>query len=120
MNAVTENTVRARVQEGVSLSNPHRTALGIACSEGELSGAAQTTDLGLSAATDYATPNTIVSVSASGSTATTGVVTIIYRAIGSQITSGQNVVYTGTCGAGGMSWTVTGSVANKYLPRGGN
>ncbi len=45
--AYQDYTVRAKIQEAVNLSNPHRTSLGIACSEGSLSAANMTTDLGL-------------------------------------------------------------------------
>ena len=34
--AYQDYTVRAKIQEAVNLSNPHRTSLGIACSEGAL------------------------------------------------------------------------------------
>ena len=43
--AYQDYTVRAKIQEAVNLSNPHRTALGIACSEGALVTANQQTDL---------------------------------------------------------------------------
>ena len=29
---------------------------------------------------------------------------------------GQQIVYTGACGTGGMRWTVGGDVSPKYLP----
>ena len=51
--AYQDYTVRAKIQEAVNLSNPHRTALGIACSEGALITANQQTDLGLAPMTAY-------------------------------------------------------------------
>lgn len=113
--AYQDYTVRAKVQEGVNLSNPHRTSLGIACSEGELA-TADTTSMGLSAAASYVGKYTN-SVAAATSSATTGTVTITYTAIGSSISSGDTVLYTGTCGAGGMTWTVSGSVPSKFYPK---
>ncbi len=113
--AYQDYTVKAKVQEAVNLSNPHRTALGIACSEGELNGATATT-MGLSAAASYAGEYT-KSVAAAGTSTTAGTVTITLSAIGSAIASGQTIMYTGTCGAGGMTWTVTGNIASKYFPK---
>ncbi|MEM7250902.1 MAG: pilin [Pseudomonadota bacterium] len=118
--AYQDYTVRARVQEATNLSNPHRTALGISCSEGTMNdGATQTsTDLGLSPSGSYNGKYTR-SISAGG-TGATGTVSIVLTAIGnSAISGGQTIVYVGTCGAGGMSWALsTGStVGTKYLPK---
>ena len=113
--AYQDYTVRAKVQEGTNLSNPHRTALGIACSEATLNGITHA-GLGLSGSTAYNGTYTR-SVAANGASATQGNITIIYTAIGSQIETGQAVTYTGTCGTGGMTWTVGGNVATKYLPK---
>ena len=113
--AYQDYTVRAKVQEGVNVSNPARTALGIACSEAVLSGANHTT-MGLSLAASYDTTY-VQSVTAVGTSATAGTVTIAYEAIGSQVTAGQTVVYTGDCGAGGLTWALSGGVSTKYLPK---
>ncbi len=113
--AYQDYTVRAKVQEGVNVSNPARTALGIACSEAVLSGANHTT-MGLSLAASYDTTY-VQSVTADGADSTTGTVTIVYDGIGSQVTAGQTVTYTGTCGAAGMTWALSGTVASKYHPK---
>ena len=115
--AYQDYTIKAKVQEGTSLSSPHRTGMGIACSEGTLATATHTA-LGLSNAASYV-GNYINSVSAAGSSATAGTVVINYKAIGSQITNGMGVVYTGTCGAGGMTWSVSasGGFPSKFLPK---
>ena len=116
--AYQDYTVKAKVQEGVNLSNPARTSLGIACSEAALtSGLAQTgTVLGLAQPTDY-NGTYVTSVATSvGSTATVQV-TITYVTIGSAVNGGQTVVYNGTCGAGGLSWSVAGNVLPKYRPK---
>ncbi len=116
--AYQDYTIKAKVQEGVNLSNPHRTAIGIACSEGNLSGINGTADLGLSAAGSY-TGTYVNSVTARPTnSASTATVAIVYTSIGTQIALGASVLYTGTCGAGGTTWQVTGNgVANKYLPK---
>ena len=115
--AYQDYTIKAKVQEGTNLSNPARTALGIACSEGTLSGASQT-DLGLSAAGSYGDNSAYISaVAAAGSSPTAGAVTITYRAIGTSVSAGDTVLYNGTCGAGGMTWAVSGTIDTKYYPR---
>ena len=118
--AYQDYTTKAKVQEGTNLPNPARTALGIACSEGSLSGAAQTGALGLETATTYGTNSKYVSaVYAAGTNSTSGHVTIEMKGIGSKITSGQKIVYVGTCGAGGTTWPIDRSgstVSPKYLP----
>jgi type IV pilus assembly protein PilA len=115
--AYQDYTIKAKVQEGTSLSSPARTAMGISCSEGGLATATQAT-LGLAAATSY-TGNYISSVSAAGTSATSGAVAIVYRTVGTQIASGAAVLYTGTCGVGGMIWAVTasGTFPTKFLPK---
>ena len=45
--AYQDYTVKAKVQEATSLSSPARTAMGVSCSEGTLSIATQTGELGL-------------------------------------------------------------------------
>jgi len=117
--AYQDYTVRAKVQEGVSLSSTARTALGIACSEGTnfASDITQNSDVDLPAPTAYATNSQYVQqIAVDGTTVSQATITIDYEAIGSQITSGQDVIYTGTCDATGMNWGISGSVASKYQP----
>ena len=107
--------------KAVNLSNPHRTALGIACSEGELitpggGGATQQTDLGLAAPTEYNAKYT-TTISAEGNDTTSGTVVLELKQIGNAVNAGQTITYTGTCTPGGMTWSVTGSVATKFLPK---
>jgi len=114
--AYQDYTVRAKVQEAVNLSNPHRTALGIACSEGALSGATQTTNLGLATLDEYNAKYT-TTIAAAGDSVTVGTVVLTLKQIGSAIDADQTITYTGTCTPGGMTWSVTGSVAPKFLPK---
>lgn len=44
-------------------------------------------------------------------------VVITYHAIGQAVEEGQTVVYVGTCGVDGVSWRLSGSVPEKFLPR---
>ena len=119
--AYQDYTVRAKVQEAVNLSNPHRTSLGIACSEGALMGAGglganQQTDLGLAGPTAYAAKYTS-SIAAVGTTITNGTVVLTMLQIGSSITAGSTITYTGSCSPGGMQWIVTGTIPSKFWPK---
>jgi type IV pilus assembly protein PilA len=116
--AYQDYTIKARVQEGVSLSNPHRTSLGIACSEGALAAGVDHSDLGLAPISSYA-GNVTQGIAAAGISTTEGRVTITFDAIGSAVTAGQQVVYTGNCGAGGMTWSpaASGGFPEKFVPR---
>ena len=115
--AYQDYTVKAKIQEGVNLSNPHRTALGIACSEGSLSGATQTGELGLAASGSY-TGKYTKTVVASGVSNTAGTVVITLSTIGTQVAGGDMIVYNGDCTPGGMKWTPVASGLNpKYTPK---
>ena len=116
--AYQDYTVKAKIQEAVNLSSPHRTALGIACrgSELEIAGAGATqTDLGLAAATAYNAKYT--TTSAQGVDTTSGLVTLVMKAIGNAIGANETIIYTGICSPGGMNWTVSGTVALKFQPK---
>ena len=119
--AYQDYTVRAKVQEAVNLSNPHRTSLGIACSEGALvtpggGGANQQTDLGLAAPLDYNAKYTSI-ITATGNNITQGTITLTMKQIGSSITAGSFIYYNGSCGPGGMQWRVSGTIASKFWPK---
>lgn len=120
--AYQDYTVRAKVQEGVSLSAPARTALGIACSEGASLASADNDDLDLPDANSYAdaSDNLVSAVTvAGGNTASQATVTITYGGANAPapIQNGD-VVYTGTCYSTGMRWEITGNnIDGKYLPK---
>lgn len=119
--AYQDYTVKAKVQEAVSLSSPARTALGVACSEASLSSTAVTdlnTSLGIPASGSI-TGTYTASVLAASSSASSATVTITLKDIGNSITAaiGNTIVYTGTCDAAGMKWAVSGTVPAKYLPK---
>ncbi len=118
--AYQDYTVRAKVQESVNLSNPARTSLGIACSEGALRvggvNATQQTDLGLAAPTEYNAKYTST-ITAVGTSISNGTVVLELRQIGNSITSGSTITYTGSCGPGGMQWVITGDIASKFWPK---
>ena len=118
--AYQDYTVRAKIQEAVNLASPHRAALGIACNMTELeiagNAATQTTDLGLAAATAYNARYTST-ISAEGVDTTSGTVTLVMKTIGNAVNANQTIIYTGTCTPGGMTWSVSGTVPTKFLPK---
>jgi len=117
--AYQDYTVKAKIQEAVNLASPHRAALGIACSMGEMAiagvGATQTTDLGLAPPTAYNAKYT-TSISAAGVNVTSGTVTLVMKAIGNAVTANQTIIYTGSCTPGGLTWTVSGTIPVKFRP----
>jgi type IV pilus assembly protein PilA len=115
--AYQDYTVKAKVQEAVSLASPAMTAMGVACSEGTLATATNST-LGLATAASI-TGQYTTSVTAAGSSATAGTITIVMKAIGSAITAGQDIVYNLACdpNSGLSTSSITGSVNAKYLPK---
>ena len=117
--AYQDYTVKAKIQEAVNLSSPHRTALGIACSMSalEIGGSGTTqTELGLASATAYNAKYT-TSISAEGINSTSGTVTLVMKSIGNAVAANETIIYTGDCGPGGMNWTVTGTMAVRLLPK---
>ncbi len=114
--AYQDYTVKAKVSEGSGISAPARTALGIACSDASLANGTNNSSLDLATNTSYV-GTYVKSVTAAGTSATAGTVTIVYTAIGAAVTDNQTVIYTGTCGAGGLSWAISGTVASKYRPK---
>ena len=57
------------------------------------------------------------SIAAIGQTTTSGTVTLTMMQIGNAVALGQTIIYTGTCTPGGMTWTVSGTIAVKFRPK---
>jgi len=114
--AYQDYTVKAKVVDAMTISDPVRTALGVACSDASLSTGTTMTGLGLPAAASL-TSNNVNSVDIKNATTTAATVEVKMKQIGSAITADSTVLYIGTCGANGMTWTVSGTVAPKYLPK---
>jgi type IV pilus assembly protein PilA len=113
--AYQDYSIDAKVKEGTSVSSPHRMAIGLACSEGDLSGA-DANALGLAASASYSSKY-VTSVDAAGTSSTAATVSIVYKAIGAQVTAGQTVVYNATCSVGNTRWTISGTVPSKFHPK---
>lgn len=109
-------TPRVKIAEGVNLSNPHRTAIGIACSEQRLHPGMSMTELGLAAAS--ANNGTYVeSITAKVESKKRAMIVISYKEIGSVVRRGDIVVYFATCGPNGTSWKISGTLPRKYWPK---
>ena len=120
--AYQDYTVKAKVSEGPAVAAPLMTAIGIACSEGTLSGATLVS-LGLAASgvgsianANWQYPSAITVGTMTSSDAA---FTIAYKAIGTAVSAGQTVVYSGSCDATtGFTWnSISGSIPAKYLPK---
>ncbi|MCZ7559530.1 MAG: pilin [Burkholderiaceae bacterium] len=108
--------MRAKVSEAASISSTARTAISLAFNEGTLNGA-DNAALGLATAASI-TSKYVTSVTAAGTSATAGTVTVLMKGTGESTVDGKDVIYTATCVSGAQcSWAVGGSVPAKYLPK---
>ena len=112
--AYQDYTVKAKVQDIVGLSSPARKAVGEACSNGELVANYNNASAGLPASGSITSKYTAsVAIGATSSSAAT----VTATAQGITGATGT-VVWTATCTAGvGTTWTITGTMASKYLPK---
>ncbi len=118
--AYQDYTVKAKVSEGPAVAAPVFTALGVACSEGTLSGSTLASLGVIASGTTFANtgwqyPSTVALVTTP--TVSSASVRITYNSIGNAVTSGQYVDYNGACADTGFTWTITGNVSTKYLPK---
>ena len=115
--AYQDYTVKAKVSEAITVSDPVRTALALACSEATLASGITHTTLNLPAAASLSSTY-VTSVLGAATSATAATVLITMKAIGSAVTTSDTITYTGTCGATGMTWAVSGTTnMTKYLPK---
>ncbi|HXA47997.1 MAG TPA: pilin [Burkholderiaceae bacterium] len=119
--AYQDYTIKARIQEGVSLASPAITAIGVACS----SGSPVTTinaSIGISATAASISGTYTSSVATTGTSANgaTSTITVTFKTTSTLgAASGQSFIYTGTCGTTGTTWAVSaaGTFPAKYLPK---
>jgi type IV pilus assembly protein PilA len=114
--AYQDYTVKAKVSEASSLAAPALMAAALLCSDGTPGTTAVTNAaLGLATNTSIA-GNYVTQVDATG-TAAAPVITAKLAAIGSGVTAGQTIIWTGACDASKILWTISGSVNAKYRPK---
>jgi len=120
--AYQDYTTKAKVSEISSITSPAKTALGVACSSGDLT--TTSTDfnasLGLPAKASI-TGTYITEVLTAVTTANTTVTIVVkFKAIGADIANNDTITYTGTCSSTGLKWGITSSnavITAKYLPK---
>ncbi|KEZ68234.1 pilus assembly protein PilE [Pseudomonas amygdali pv. tabaci str. ATCC 11528] len=110
-------TLKAKVSEASAISAPAQQALALAFNDGSLSAATTNASLGLPAAASI-TSKYVASVTAVGTSATQGTVTVVMQATGSADVDAKTVVYSMTCVTSAQcTWTVGGTVTTAYLPK---
>lgn len=108
--------VNAKVHEGATLSSSHRTAIAIACRENALAGATYAS-LGVEpVGANQGQWVKKIEISPEP-TKTSAHVVITYRAIRKEVRENQTVVYTANCDNGETTWTLSGSVPQRYRPK---
>ncbi len=115
--AYQDYTAKARITKGLALAAPAMTALGVACSDGTLANkgtALSHADLGLPSAISG---GEVSSVAATATSDTTPLITITYGAGIPGVAANSTVVYTGTCNTSGLTWSISGTVPAKLLPK---
>lgn len=112
--AYQDYTVRAKVQEAVSLSSPTTTAMGVACSSSSPL-TMSNTSLGTPSAGSITGKYTLAVLA--GGTLSAPTITITMGTIGTSISSGQTITYTGNCTVSGLTWTISGTIPSKYYPK---
>jgi len=116
--AYQDYTIKAKIQEGPSMSAASRTAVAISCSEANLSASTTNATLDLPAATSF-NGTYVNNITTAGSSVSAATVTITYDAIGSAVPADAQVIYTAACSSIGTVWTVTGAgnMPSKFLPK---
>ena len=115
--AYQDYSLKSKVAVAGSISANAKTALVQAFNEGTLASTTTNTTLNLPTNTAI-TSQYVTSVTAVGTSATAGTVTVVMKDTGSTDIDTKNIVYTMTCVSGGQcSWAITGTVAAKYLPK---
>ena len=114
--AYQDYTARAKVTEANSMTATARTAVSLAFNEGSLNNA---TNASLGLADPAAiTSKYVTSVTAAGTSATVGTVTVVMKGTGISTIDTATVIYTLTCVDGAQCTTaVSGTVPAKYLPK---
>jgi type IV pilus assembly protein PilA len=107
-------TTKAKLAGVTSIVGPAITGMGIACSEGTFASVTNAS-LGLPAAADISSVY-VKSVTAAGTSATAGTVTAILNAVG-DVAADATIIWNGTCGEKGVTWTTGGTAPAKFLPK---
>jgi hypothetical protein len=125
-----EYMIKANVQSGVSLAHPARKAAREACAQSVLKDNLTNADLGLKPPLSI-TNKEVQSVTVSSDGPASVLLTIIYneieqeipdsgprnQTIGVAVPKGASVVYQGDCRERTMTWSISGTVPEKFWPK---
>jgi type IV pilus assembly protein PilA len=115
--AYSDYTMKAKVSEANSISAPARLAIAQAFNEGTLTATSDNAALGLPTDTSI-TSKYVTKVTAAGTSATAGTVTVTMQGTNDATIDTKTVVYTLTCVSGAQCKVdVGGTVPTKYLPK---
>ena len=117
--AYSNYTKKAKVSEATSTSAQARLAIAEAFNAGSLSATTTNSTLGLPAAASI-TSQYVTSVTAAGTDANNGTVTVVMKNTNDSTIDGKKVVYAITCAEGAActtSYAATNEVDTKYLPK---
>lgn len=117
--AYSDYTLKAKVAEANNMSATARGNIALAFNDGSLSATTDNAALGLAAAASI-TSKYVTSVTAVGTSATVGTVTVVMQGTNDTTVDGKNVIYKITCTAGAACITTvdaTSTVPAKYLPK---
>ena len=117
--AYSDYTAKAKVSEASSISQPARLAIAQAFNEGNLSTSTTNTTLGLPAATSI-TSSYVTSVTAVGTAADKGTVTVVMKGTNNAGIDTKKLVYLITCVEGAQCTTTydaSTDVTEKYRPK---
>jgi len=115
--AYQDYTVKAKVSEVGSLVAPALAQAGVMCSGATLVSATTNLAMGIPTATSIS-GKYVNNVTVTAATATSITITATLSTSSVLGTAANtNVAYTGSCTTGSLSWTVSGTVPVKYLPK---
>ncbi len=115
--AYQDYTLKSKVSEASSLADPALKNIALAFNDGSLSATSTNTTLGM-ALPAAITTKYVKSVTAVGTSATAGTVTIVMQGTNDATVDGKDVVWTITCVAGAACTNaVSGGIPAKYYPK---
>ena len=117
--AYSDYTAKAKVSEASSISSPARLAVAQAFNEGTLAATSDNPSLGLPTNTDIKSKY-VTSVTAAGTSATAGTVTVVMQGTNNAAIDAKSIVYEITCVEGAQCTTTFAAatdVPEKYRPK---
>ena len=114
--AYQDYTAKAKVSEGANMSATAKKALALAFNEGTLDTTTNNLTLGLAPAGSI-TSKYVLSITAAGTSITTGTVDVVMRATGVALIDGATLRYAMACVVGAQCTFDPSGLPPKYLPK---